>query len=182
MSLKNYYNKIIKQELFNKFNYKTIHKAPVLEKIVLNFGCRSSDIKLISSAILALELITTQKGKITTSKKPNIILKLREGNPVGCKVTLKKQKMYNFFNKFLLEILPKLKNVKDLKFLLKKKENQSFSYRLENSLLFFELENNYYLFNNLSNLQINFVIRGSIKHETVFLLNSLKLNTDYNHF
>jgi len=58
---------------------------------------------------MALELISTQKSVITLSKKSNITLKIRKGNPNGCKVTLRKEKMYNFFFRLISEIIPQFK-------------------------------------------------------------------------
>jgi len=173
MFLKNYYTKIIKQELTNKFNYKTIKELPELKKIVLDFGCKTPEIKPIAVCLLALEMISSARGKITVSKKPNILLKIRKGNPVGCKVTLKKEKMYRFLSKLLIEILPKLKNLTDLKFSIK--EN-NFSYKIENSLIFLELEKNYYLFNKLPYLNITFVTNAKKKSEFIFLLQTFKHN------
>jgi large subunit ribosomal protein L5 len=96
-SFENYYINIIKYDLVNKFYYKNHKKIPKLNKIILNFNCKNINFKLLISSIIALELITTQKSIITSSKKSNITLKIRKGNPIGCKVTLRKEKMYFFF-------------------------------------------------------------------------------------
>ena len=173
MFLKNYYTKIIKQELINKFNHKTIKNLPKLKKITLNFGCKKSEVKSVAACLLALELISSKRSKITVSKKPNILLKIRKGDPVGCKITLKKEKMYNFLSRLLIEILPKFKNFVDLKFFIKK---NNFSYKLENPLILLELEKNYYLFNKLPHLNITFATTSKNKSELTFLLNAFKFN------
>src|SRR6476660_5949384 len=110
--IKNYYNQVLKYDFLNKFNYKNINQIPRIEKIILNFNCKNFDIKKIATAILALELITTQKSVITKSKKVSINLKIRKGHPVGCKVILKKDKLESFLLKLLNKIFPELKNFK----------------------------------------------------------------------
>lgn len=92
-----YYTNIIRYDLINKFYYNNHKQIPKVIKIVLNFNCNSVNIKRLISSMVALELITNQKSVILTSKKANISLKLRKGNPIGCKVTLKKKKYEYFF-------------------------------------------------------------------------------------
>ena len=128
MHFLNYFqSKTLKHDLLNKFNYKNINDLPKLEKVILNFGCKTNDMKQLSTAILALELITNQKGILTKSKKSNILFKIRKGNPVGCKVTLQKKSMFKFLEKILLEIFPKIKNFSGLTFSKRIKKN-SFSF------------------------------------------------------
>ena len=74
--LEYYYNNIIKKDLINRFNYKSVKKIPKLEKITVNFGCKSFELKKLASSILSLQLVTTKKGVLTTSKKPNLLLKI----------------------------------------------------------------------------------------------------------
>lgn len=81
--LGNYYRKIIKHDLINKFFYCNLKNIPELKKIILNFGCRSFVIKNIAASLLALKLITTKQGTIIKAKRANILLKVRKGNPVG---------------------------------------------------------------------------------------------------
>ncbi len=85
--LSNFQLKVLKHDLLNKFNYKNINDLPKMKKIILNFSCRTSNIKRLATAALALELITNKKGVLTRSKKSNILLKIRKGNPIGCKIT-----------------------------------------------------------------------------------------------
>ena len=174
-----YYENIIKYDLANKFNYKNVNKLPRLEAIVLNFGCKTLSFKLLLTSLLALELITTKKGIFTVSNKTNITLKIKKGNIVGCKLTLRKKTMYFFLAKLLNEIFPKLKNF--TKFVIKSdKQSKSISYKLQNSLLFSELESNYYLFNKLPALDITFLTNSASLDELMFLLNSFKLSTIIN--
>jgi large subunit ribosomal protein L5 len=162
-------SKTLKHDLLNKFYYKNINDLPKLEKVILNFGCKTNDLKQLSTAILALELITNQKGILTKSKKSNILLKIRKGNPVGCKVTLKKKLMLKFLEKTLLEIFHKIKNFNGLT-INKQINKNSFSYELYNTLSFKELEEHYYLFNSLPKLTITIVTNTTTKEELLFIL------------
>jgi large subunit ribosomal protein L5 len=138
--LEYYYNNIIKKDLINRFNYKSIKKIPKLKKIVVNFGCKSFDLKKLASSSLSLQLITTKGGVLSVSKKPNLLLKIRKGNPVGCKLFLTKYLMYEFFAKLIQDIFPRIKNKKQIKNFF---FAGSFTYNIENALLFKELEKNY---------------------------------------
>jgi large subunit ribosomal protein L5 len=171
--LEHFYIKTLKYDLVNKFSYKNTKKLPKLKKIILNFGCKTSDIKYLASSLLALELITNQKGIMTTTKHSNILLKIRKGNPTGCKITLRKNRMINYFSKFLIEIFPKLKNFEGFKFNRKIKKNY-FSYELYDTFNFNELEEHYYLFNNLSKLNVTIVTHTKTKNELLFILKSLQ--------
>ena len=110
-----FYRKNLKFDLINKFYYKNLKELPKLKKIVLNFSCKTTELKPLATNLLALQLITNQKGVLTTSKRPNLLLKIKKGNPIGCKITLKKTSVLNFFNKTLNEVLPKIKNFPGLK-------------------------------------------------------------------
>lgn len=168
-----FYIKTLRYDLINKFSYNTIKKLPKIKKIVLNFGCKATEIKYISESLLALELITDQKGLITINKRPNMILKLRKGNPTGCKVTLNKFKMFNFFNVTLINVFPKIKNFNGFSLKQKIKKN-TFSYKIHNTSVFTELEKHYFLFNNLPKLDITIITNSNSKKEFVFLLKSMK--------
>jgi large subunit ribosomal protein L5 len=164
--------KTLKYELLNKFNYKSTKKLPKIKKIILNFGCKTTDIKSLATSLLALKLITCQKGKLTTTKYSNAVLKLRKGNPVGCKVELRNQKMHNFIEKLLIEIFPKLKNFNGIKFNSKSKKT-SLSYKLNDNFVFKTIEKHYYLFNNLPKLDITILSNNKETNELKFILKSL---------
>jgi large subunit ribosomal protein L5 len=171
--IENFYIKTLKYDLVNKFLYKSTKKLPVIKKIILNFGCKTNDIKYLAASLLALELITNQKSSMTLTRHSNILLKIRKGNPTGCKVTLRKKKMFNCFSKFLTEIFPKLKNFNGFKLNRKMKKN-AFSYELHDTFNFQELEEHYYLFNSLPNFDITIVTTTKTKEELIFILNSFK--------
>jgi len=172
--LEYFYTKSLKYDLINKFFYKNINELPKLKKIILNFGCKTTEIKQLAASSLALELITKQKGILTTTKHSNIFLKIRKGNPIGCKISLQKASMFNFLEKTLIKTFPKTKNFNGLTFTKKTKKN-AYSYQIQDNFSFSELEKHYYLFYNLSKLDITIVTNTKVKEETIFLLKSLQL-------
>jgi len=172
--LENFYIKIIKYELINKFLYNNTKQLPKINNAVLNFGCKTADIKELASSLLALKLITNQKGKLTTTKHSNIIFKIRKGNPTGCKVTLSKFQMFNFFSKVIIEIFPKIKNFNGF-ILNKKNKKNTFSYEIHDNLSFLELESNYYLFKNLPKLNVTVILKSNNPLELIYLLRSFQL-------
>ena len=165
--------KNLKYSFLNKFLYKKSNEIPKLKKIILNIGCKNLELKELATNLLALELITSQKSKITTTKYSNVLLKIRKGNPTGCKVILRKTKMFNFLFKLLIETFPKQKKFTGFN-ITKKFKKKTFSYKLKNALNFNELENHYYLFNNLSSIDITFVTNATKKQELILILKSFK--------
>lgn len=172
--LENYYKKVIRHDLINKFSYNNLGTIPELKKIILNFGCKSFEIKNIAASLLALELITTKQGSVTKSKRANILLKVRKGYPAGCIVILTKAKMYQFFFKLLTEVFPTLKDFKGLS-VSKKLNNKSFSFTLVDLINFKELEKQFYLFTNLPPLNVILVTNTKTKKELLYLLTSFKM-------
>ena len=157
--LEHYYNKKLKYDLINKFFYLNLKKLPKLKKIVLNFNCKTTELKTLATHLLALELIANQKAVLTISKRPNLLLKIRKGNPVGCKVILKKYSMLHFISKSLNEIFSNIKDFDGIKINLTT-ETHSFSFLIQNTLHFSKLNEHYYLFNNLSSLNLSFIMLG----------------------
>ena len=111
--LKEQYEKEIVPALMKKFNYKSVMEVPKLDKIVINIGLGDvkENPKDLENAIKDLEQITGQKPIITKSKKAIAAFKLRAGVPIGCKVTLRQGKMYDFANKLFNVALPRVKRL-----------------------------------------------------------------------
>ena len=111
-SLKEKYESTIKNELMTKFNYSSVMEVPKLEKIVVNIGVgeASHDSKFIEAAANDLETITGQKPIITKAKKSIAGFKLREGQSIGTKVTLRGDNMYNFMEKLIRVALPRVRD------------------------------------------------------------------------
>ena len=106
-----YLNEIV-PSLKEKHNYKSIMEVPKLEKIVINMGVgdATSNSKLLDAAVHDLELISGQKPVITRAKKSVAGFKVREGQAIGCKVTLRGENMYNFMDKLISVGLPRVRD------------------------------------------------------------------------
>ena len=110
------YVKEVIPSLMEKYNYKTVMLVPKIEKIVVNIGVGDaiSNSKLLEAAMHELEQITGQKAVATKAKKSIASFKLREGNKIGCKVTLRGEKMYNFLDKLISIGLPRVRDFRGL--------------------------------------------------------------------
>ena len=106
------YNDVIKKSLVEKFGYKNPHEIPKLTKIVLNMGVGAAvtDKKKLNNAMDELALIAGQKPVMTSARKSIVTFKLREGMPIGCKVTLRSQKMYEFLERLVNMALPRIRD------------------------------------------------------------------------
>lgn len=111
-NFKDLYNKEITKALHDEFKYTSSMEIPKLEKIVINMGVGegSKDDKFIEAAVKDLELIAGQKPVVTKAKKSIAGFKLREGQPVGVKVTLRGENMYNFMEKLIKVALPRVRD------------------------------------------------------------------------
>jgi len=110
--LKERYVETIVPSLIKKHNYKSIMEVPKLEKIVINMGVgdATGNSKLLDAAVKDLEILSGQKPVITKAKKSIAGFKLREGQAIGCKVTLRGENMYNFLDKLLTIGLPRVRD------------------------------------------------------------------------
>ncbi len=115
--LKEEYNSRIKAALTEEFSYKNIMQVPKLQKIVISkgVGAAVADKKLIDYALEELTKITGQKAIATISKKDVASFKLRKGMPIGVKVTLRDQKMYEFLDRFVTASLPRVRDFRGIK-------------------------------------------------------------------
>lgn len=115
-TLKTMYDKEIVPALTEKFGYTTKMQVPRLEKIVLNMGVGDAiaDSKYLDAAVKELEAIAGQKPVITKAKKSIAGFKLREGNKIGCKVTLRGEKMYIFLEKLIKIALPRVRDFRGI--------------------------------------------------------------------
>jgi large subunit ribosomal protein L5 len=106
------YEKEVRPAMQKQFNYKNPMQVPKLDKIVINMGVGENvnDSKIIQSAASELGLISGQKAQITKSKKAIASFKLRENLPIGCKVTLRKKKMYEFLDRLINTALPRVRD------------------------------------------------------------------------
>lgn len=111
-SLKQYYKETIVPALTKQFNYSTVMQVPVLEKIVINegLGMAVADKKIIETAIAELTAITGQKAVATVSKKDIAQFKVRKQMPIGVRVTLRHQMMYEFLERLIRVALPRIRD------------------------------------------------------------------------
>ena len=110
--LKETYQNEIVDAMIKKFGYKNIMEVPKLAKIVVNMGVGEAkeNAKLLDAAVSDMETITGQKAVVTRAKKSVANFKLREGQPIGCKVTLRGEKMYEFVARLINLALPRVRD------------------------------------------------------------------------
>jgi large subunit ribosomal protein L5 len=114
--LKNIYEKEVVPKLMETFKYKNIMQVPALDKIILNMGLGEAiqNIKVLDSAAEELKAIAGQKPVITRAKKSIAAFKLREGMPIGCMVTLRRHRMYDFYYKLVNIALARVRDFRGL--------------------------------------------------------------------
>ncbi|UCG78676.1 MAG: 50S ribosomal protein L5 [Nitrospirota bacterium] len=110
--LKDKYHKEVVPALLKEFSYKNIMQVPKLEKVILNVGLGEAlqNIKLLDAAQNELSMITGQKAVVTKSKKAIAGFKLRKDLPIGCRVTLRKDRMYEFLDRMISIALPRIRD------------------------------------------------------------------------
>lgn len=110
--LKEQYQNEIVDAMIKKFGYKNIMEVPKLDKVVINMGVGEAkdNSKVLDSAVKDLEIIAGQKAVVTKAKKSIANFKIREGLPIGCKVTLRGEKMYDFADRLINLALPRVRD------------------------------------------------------------------------
>lgn len=116
MTLKEKYTKEVVPALMSKYGYKSIMEVPKLEKVVINMGVgdATTNSKLLDAALSDLEKISGQKPVVTKAKKSIAGFKIREGQKIGCKVTLRSDNMYNFVDKLISISLPQVRDFRGI--------------------------------------------------------------------
>jgi len=110
--LKEIYNKEIVPALVKQFGYKSTMQVPRIDKIVLNMGVGEAiaDKKILENAVADMQKISGQKPVITKAKKSIAVWKIRTGYPIGCMVTLRQERMYEFFDRLVSIALPRVRD------------------------------------------------------------------------
>ncbi len=113
---KTYYDEEIVPKLMDAFKYNNVMQVPKLDKIVLNMGMGEAiqNIKILDSAVEELKIISGQHPVVRRAKKSVAAFKLREGMPIGCMVTLRRNRMYDFFNKLVNVALPRVRDFRGI--------------------------------------------------------------------
>ena len=114
--LSTHYDKVVRGQMTEKFGYKNPMQVPVITKVVLNMGIGegAADRKKVDNASQDLTLIAGQKSVITKSRKSIATYKLRDGQAIGCKVTLRKARMYDFLDRLVNVALPRIRDFRGL--------------------------------------------------------------------
>ena len=114
--LKEYYSKEVAPALMNKFSYKSTMQIPKLDKIVINVGAGEAreNSKVIDAISMDLGIITGQKALVCHARKSVANFKLREGMPIGCKVTLRGERMYEFLDRLFNVALPRVRDFRGI--------------------------------------------------------------------
>jgi large subunit ribosomal protein L5 len=114
--LKDYYLKEVVPALISEFKYKNRMEVPKLEKIVVNMGLGEAiqNVKILDSAAAELAMITGQKPVITKARKSIATFKLRQGMSIGCSVTLRQERMYEFFDRLVNITLPRVRDFRGI--------------------------------------------------------------------
>ena len=166
-----YVNEIV-PSLMNKYNYKSIMEVPKLDKVVINMGVGdgASNAKLLDAAVSDLAKISGQKPVVTKAKKSIAGFKIREGQKIGCKVTLREENMYNFVDKLISISLPQ---VRDFRGVSPKSFDGRGNYTLgiKEQLIFSEI--NYDEVVKVRGMDIVFVTTAKTNEEAYDLLNEL---------
>ncbi|MBN1906759.1 MAG: 50S ribosomal protein L5 [Deltaproteobacteria bacterium] len=170
--LKDKYNNEVVPALIKEFGYTSAMAVPKIKKVVLNMGMGEAifNIKVLDKAAEELSLIAGQKAVIRKAKKSIAGFKLREGMPIGCSVTLRRDRMYDFLDKLFNVTLPRVRDFRGL-------PNKSFDGRancsigIKEHIIFPEIE--YDKIDKVKGLNITIVTSGNADEEGMFLLRAL---------
>lgn len=168
------YQTVIKDLLVKNFGYENSHEIPKIQKIVLNMGVgkASLDSKILTHAFEDLKMISGQAPVITKAKKSLANFKLRAGMNIGCKVTLRKNKMYEFLERLVFIALSRIKEFKG--FTSKNFDGKgNFNFGIKEQIVFPEIT--YDKIDNIRGLDINIVTTAKTNDEAKFLLNNFYL-------
>ena len=167
--MKTYYKETVAPALFKKFGYKSVMQVPKLDKIVINVGCGEAkdDQKKIDAIMSDISQITGQKPVVCRAKKAIANFKLREGNIIGVKVTLRGETMYEFLDRFFNVALPRVRDFRGIN------PNSfdgrgNYSVGIKEQLIFPEIE--YEKIDAIRGMDINFVTTAKTDEEAKELL------------
>lgn len=168
------YNDVIKKSLVEKFGYKNPHEIPKLTKIVLNMGIGEgvTDKKKVTSAMEELAAIAGQQPVMTKARKSIATFKLREGMPIGCKVTLRSDRMYEFLERLVNMALPRIRDFHGING--KNFDGKgNFAFGIKEQIIFPEI--NYEKVDEVRGLDVVICTTAKTDEEAKFLLTSFNL-------
>ncbi len=167
--LKELYQKTLRQRLVKELGYKNPHQAPLLKKIVLNMGVGEgvANSKAVQNAASDLATISGQKPAVTAARRSEASFKLREGMPIGCKVTLRRERMYEFLDRLVNIALPRVRDFRGLS--VKGFDGRgNYNMGLKEQLVFVEID--YDKIEKVRGLDIAFVTTAATDKEALTLL------------
>jgi large subunit ribosomal protein L5 len=114
--LQGHYKEAVVKQLMQQFGYKSVMQVPRIEKIVLNMGVGEAvaDKKIMDNAVGDMQKISGQKPLVTKARQSIAVFKIREGYPVGCKVTLRRQRMYEFLDRLVSIAIPRIRDFRGI--------------------------------------------------------------------
>ena len=166
------YKETVVKKLQAEFNYKNKMEIPKISKICINMGVGEAvkDSKIINNAISDLTLISGQKPVICKAKKANAAFKTREEMPIGCKVTIRGKRMYEFLERLILVALPRCRDLRP--FTIKNCDGRgNFSFGIKEQIVFAEI--NYDKIDTIRGMDINIVTTAKTDKEAKSLLSGL---------
>ena len=173
-SLKTKYKDIIIPKMISKFNYKNPMQVPKISHITINMGIGDAkdNPKKLESALNEMTLISGQKPVITKSKKDISNFKIRKGFPVGCKVTIRGDRMYDFLERLISIALPRTRDFRGLSFKSFDKRG-NYSFGIKEQIIFTEI--NYDKIDSVRGMDVNISTTATLDDEAYWLLYYLGL-------
>jgi len=172
--LQDTYRSEIVPKLIEEFGYKNVHQVPKLEKIVINMGVKEAvqDIKILDALMEEVALIAGQRPVMTRAKKAISNFKIRKGNPVGLKVTLRGVRMYEFLDRLVNVAMPRIKDFRGIP-VKSFDQGGNYSFGISEQVIFPEID--YDKVKKIQGMDIVFVASSTFKEETMSLLKHLGL-------
>jgi large subunit ribosomal protein L5 len=166
----------LKYSFINKFKYSSLKNLPKPKKITLTFKTKVPNLKIIATSFLALEFISKKqaRGSFIVARQQNLVLKIKKGNPIGCKIFLSKRKMFKFIEQLIFNVLSLFKNKSNnaSNFYKPKLTNNSYSITIKNSTVLPQLGKFYSIFNITDHLTIIINTATKEKKATTFIFKS----------
>jgi large subunit ribosomal protein L5 len=171
--LKEFYNETVVKQLQQEFNYKSVMEVPRITKITLNMGVGEAltDKKVLENAMADMEKIAGQKPVVTKARKSVAGFKVREGWPIGCKVTLRSERMYDFLDRLITISIPRIRDFRGLN--PKSFDGQgNYSMGIKEQIIFPEIE--YDRVDKLRGMDVTITTSANTAEESRALLSAFK--------
>ncbi len=171
--LKEFYNETVVKQLQEQFNYKSVMEVPRITKITLNMGVGEAltDKKVLENAMADMEKIAGQKPVVTKARKSVAGFKVREGWPIGCKVTLRSERMYDFLDRLITISIPRIRDFRGLN--PKSFDGQgNYSMGIKEQIIFPEIE--YDRVDKLRGMDVTITTSANTAEESRALLSAFK--------